>query len=92
MQGHAGANVMILAASNRIGAEFGVAGQTQFYGGSFIADHTGTKVMEADEATSDVRVGSFDLDEISLYRNEWGIFRTRRPDLYGPILSDHATE
>ena len=92
MQGHAGANVMILAASNRIGAEFGVAGQTQFYGGSFIADHTGTKAIEADETTSDVRVGSFDLDEIAIYRKEWGIFRTRRPDLYGPILSDRATE
>ena len=32
-QGHAGANVLIVAASNRIGPEIGVAGQTQFYGG-----------------------------------------------------------
>ncbi|WP_158810819.1 nitrilase-related carbon-nitrogen hydrolase [Beijerinckia sp. L45] len=85
MQGHAGANIMILAASNRIGAEHGISGQTQFYGGSLIVDHIGTKAAEADEATSQIMVKSFDMDEIALYRKDWGIFRTRRPDLYAPL-------
>ncbi len=92
MQGHAAANVVVLAASNRIGPEFGVAGQTQFYGGSFIADHTGAKTTEASEATSEVKVWSFDLDEIADYRKNWGIFRTRRTDLYGPVLDDNCAE
>ncbi len=92
MQGHAAANVVVLAASNRIGPEFGVAGQTQFYGGSFIVDYTGAKATEASEATSEVKVRSFDLDEIAKYRKNWGIFRTRRTDLYGPMLHDHCAE
>ncbi len=88
MQGQAGANVMPVAASNRIGPEVGVAGQTQFYGGSFIADHTGAKIVEASDGTSEVVVASFDLDKIAHYRREWGIFRTRRTDLYGSLLFD----
>ncbi len=92
MQGHAAANVVIVAASNRIGSEFGTAGQTQFYGGSFIADHTGVKAVEASEATSEVTVRRFDLEEIAAYRKNWGVFRTRRTDLYGPVLCDHAAQ
>jgi N-carbamoylputrescine amidase len=90
MQGHAAANVMPVAASNRIGAEVGATGGTRFYGGSFIASHVGEIVAEAGEADSEVLVRSFDLDEIANYRRNWGIFRTRRPDLYGPISADPA--
>ena len=32
-----------------------------------------------------VAVAEFDLDEIAKARASWGIFRDRRPDLYGPI-------
>src|SRR5205823_4896971 len=46
MQGHAAANQIILAASNRIGIESGKEFHTQFYGGSFIADETGQKTAE----------------------------------------------
>ncbi len=87
MQGHSASNVMIVAASNRIGAESGANGQTQFYGGSFITDHTGAKVAEAGEADSEVHVHSFDLDAIAEHRAGWGVFRTRRPDLYAPLTS-----
>jgi len=34
-----------------------------------------------------VLTGSFDLDEIASYRQSWGVFRDRRPDLYYPVLS-----
>jgi N-carbamoylputrescine amidase len=87
MQGHAASNVMLLAASNRIGVE---AGRTQFYGGSLIADHTGDKVAEAGETDSEVLVRTFALDDIAGYRANWGIFRTRRTDLYAPILAERA--
>lgn len=87
MQGHAAANMVILAASNRIGLEEGREHATQFYGGSFVADATGTKVLELDEMTPSVGVTRFNLDQIAAFRKYWGIFRTRRRDLYQPILS-----
>ncbi len=90
MQGHSAANVLPVAASNRIGVERGEAGQTQFYGGSFITDQTGAKMAEADEASSCVRVHTLDLDAIAEYRAGWGIFRTRRTDLYGGILGERV--
>jgi N-carbamoylputrescine amidase len=87
MQGHAAANVMPLIASNRIGAEQGQKYSMTFYGSSFIASHTGEKVAEADRTTETVLTATFDLDEIRRYRQAWGIFRDRRPDLYYPLMS-----
>jgi N-carbamoylputrescine amidase len=86
MQGHAAANMVIVAASNRIGVERGGGFQTQFYGGSFIANETGTKVAELGEDEDQVVVQEFDLDRIAEFRKDWGIFRTRRPDLYQPLI------
>lgn len=88
MQGHSAANVIPVAASNRIGVEAGLASETQFYGGSFITDHTGAKLVEAGEAEAEVVVASFDLDAIADYRAGWGVFRTRRPDLYAPLTAN----
>ncbi len=87
MQGHAAANVMVVAASNRVGDEHGPDSQTQFYGGSFITDHTGQKAVEAGETDGEVLVHSIDLDHIADHRRDWGIFRTRRPDLYGALTA-----
>lgn len=87
MQGHAAANVMPLVASNRIGTEAGDRFTVTYYGSSFIADHTGAKIEEADRESQAVLTATFDLDGIRRYRREWGVFRDRRPDLYGPILS-----
>lgn len=87
MQGHAGANVMPLVASNRVGHEEGRSCALTFYGSSFIADHTGAKVAEMDRATEGVITATFDLDAIRDYRRGWGVFRDRRPDLYGVLAS-----
>jgi len=92
MQGHAAANQVIVAASNRIGNEAGAAFETQFYGGSFIADPTGSKVLELDETTFGVGVMTFDLDEHAAFRAYWGNYRTRRRDLYQPICSEQAPD
>jgi N-carbamoylputrescine amidase len=86
MQGHAAANVMPLVASNRIGRERGEKLEIAFYGHSFIADHTGEVVAQADDHTEQVLTATFDLEEIRRYRHSWGVFRDRRPDLYGPLL------
>jgi N-carbamoylputrescine amidase len=87
MQGHAAANVMPLIASNRIGTEKGQAGEITFYGSSFIADPQGALAAELDRTQEGVATAAFDLDAVAQARASWGLFRDRRPDLYGPIVS-----
>ena len=87
MQGHAAANVMPLVASNRIGVERGQKYQMTFYGSSFIAGPAGEKLVEADRSTEAVITATVDLDAIRAQRHAWGVFRDRRPELYGPIMT-----
>ncbi len=87
MQGHAAANMLPLVASNRIGHEAGERNAITFYGSSFIADHTGALVAVADRSTESVLVHTFDLDLQRDYRRNWGVFRDRRPDLYGALTT-----
>tara|TARA_R110002020_G_scaffold131110_2_gene293230 strand:- start:2428 stop:3321 length:894 start_codon:yes stop_codon:yes gene_type:complete len=84
-QGHAGANLMPLVASNRIGREEQDDYDITFYGSSFIADQFGAKVQELNETEEGVLVQQFDLDQLEHIRSAWGSFRDRRPNLYGPI-------
>lgn len=87
-QGHAGANILPVIASNRIGREDGRKGtHLDFYGTSFIAGPTGEIVCDADRETETVLTATFDLDAIRDLRQGWGIYRDRRTDLYGPLLS-----
>src|SRR5688572_17647112 len=83
MQGHAAANVMPVVASNRIGTEHGDRWAVTYYGSSFITDHTGAIVTQADRTSEAMVTASFDLEQIRAYRESWGVFRDRRPDLYG---------
>jgi N-carbamoylputrescine amidase len=87
MRGHAGANMLPLVASNRIGVESTDGVEMSFYGSSFIADHLGALVASADRSAEGVLVASFDLDECLAYRRAWGSFRDRRPALYGAIAT-----
>jgi len=81
MQGHAAANMVALAASNRIGREVIDDITMNFYGHSFIADATGGKVAElgTDEGLA---VADFDFAAMRTERASWGLFRDRRVDLY----------
>lgn len=87
MQGHAAANLMPLVASNRIGNEAGDGCEVTFYGRSFIADATGAIVTEAGETEEAVVSAGFDLDALAAQRSAWGLFRDRRPELYGPVMT-----
>ena len=87
MQGHAAANMVPLIASNRIGKEDGEVCSLEFYGSSFIADQTGAKDEEAGETDEEILLHEFDLEEIRNQRTGWGLFRDRRPELYGPIMT-----
>lgn len=87
MQGHAAANIMPVVASNRIGHEVQKDSEMTFYGSTFIADETGGLVAEADRETEGVITAEFDLDAIAQKRREWGVFRDRRPEMYGTLLT-----
>jgi N-carbamoylputrescine amidase len=87
MQGHAASNIMPLVASNRVGTEQGERWKVTYYGSSFITDHTGAIVKQAPREGEAILTATFDLDAIRDYRNSWGVFRDRRPELYGPILT-----
>ena len=84
-QGHAGANLMPLIASNRIGREEQDGYDITFYGSSFIADQFGAKLQELNETEEGILVQRFDLDELEKIRSAWGVFRDRRPNLYGAL-------
>jgi N-carbamoylputrescine amidase len=87
MQGHAGANLMPVVAANRVGREEGRTCTITFYGSSFIADATGAKVAEAERDGEAVLVHTFDREALRQQRAAWGLFRDRRPELYGPLLT-----
>lgn len=90
-QGHAAANVMPLLAANRWGVERSIQRPDEvfirFYGSSFIADASGALVAEAGDEDDAVLTDSFDLTELAVQRASWGVFRDRRPDLYGSLTS-----
>jgi len=87
MQGHAAANIIPVMAANRVGHEKGSTTEITFYGSSFIADYTGEIVAEAGRDTEEVISAEFDVAAIEALRTSWGLFRDRRPDLYGSLLS-----
>jgi N-carbamoylputrescine amidase len=87
MQGHSAANIMPVIASNRIGVEQGKHWSVQYYGSSFITDHTGAVIEQADRVSESILTASFDLDALREYRRAWGVFRDRRPELYWPLTT-----
>ncbi|MDK3072799.1 N-carbamoylputrescine amidase [Sedimentitalea sp. JM2-8] len=86
MRGHAAANIMPVMAANRIGQERQRNTEVTFYGSSFVSNETGQIVEKADRETEAVILASFDLDAVAELRASWGVFRDRRPDLYGAIM------
>lgn len=89
MQGHAAANLMPVLASNRIGTEKASNSEQslEFYGSSFIADHMGQIVQAANRQDETILLQSFDLDEIEDQRSRWCLFRDRRPEHYGVLMT-----
>lgn len=93
MQGHAAANVVPVIAANRIGEEKVTPTKDNnyqdsalvFYGSSFITDETGGMLETADRVEEKVILHTFDLEAIEEMRLSWGLFRDRRPEMYGKI-------
>lgn len=80
MQGHAVANACAVIAANRTGTEE----ELHFYGSSFICDQRGDMLAQMDRVTEGVIHANFDLQAMQKYRDSFGFFRDRRPELYLP--------
>lgn len=85
MIGHAAANQIPIVASNRVGIENEKDITIKFYGNSLIIDHIGDIVSQMNEEEEGLRSHIFNIEEIRKYRQSWGNFRDRRPDLYKKI-------
>lgn len=93
MQGHAAANVVPVIAANRIGEERvkpspengGQTSALTFYGSSFLTDETGELLSDAGRVEEGILLHTYDLDAIRRLRFEWGLFRDRRPEMYGAL-------
>ena len=92
MIGHAAVNQVPIVASNRIGSEEGYEISNFFYGRSFITDFTGEIKAEGSRDKEEILIAKIDLDEAEGFRNSWGIFRDRRPDLYRALLDLDGNE
>ncbi|MCI2111087.1 MAG: N-carbamoylputrescine amidase [Bacilli bacterium] len=92
MKGHAAANLMPVLASNRVGLEKARGSSMRFFGSSFIADQHGEKAVEMNREEEGYRLASFDLEAIDEERRDWGVFRDRRPELYGDLIKLDATK
>jgi N-carbamoylputrescine amidase len=92
MRGHAAANMLPVAAANRVGAEgqtdaaTGGRVEASYYGRSFVCDSAGAVVADAQDEDGAILYADFDLPQLAEERAAWGLFRDRRPDLYSPLL------
>ena len=93
MQGHAAANILPVAAANRVGEERVLptaenGGQNSalvFYGSSFLTDETGEIKASAGREGECVLTAQYDFTRIRQERRNWGVFRDRRPACYAEL-------
>ena len=90
MRGHAAANLLPVVAANRVGDEVAASDASlsmRFYGSSFICDHKGAMLAEADRDNGGIWLHDLDLARMRDDRLSWGIYRDRRPEMYAPLLT-----
>lgn len=93
MQGHSAANLVPVVAANRVGVErvepCKENGEQKssllFYGSSFITDNCGAIQASMGREEEGFITAAFDLDQLMEDRLSWGLFRDRRPEMYGKI-------
>ena len=91
MQGHSAANIIPVAAANRYGIEEvtptgengGQKSSLKFYGTSFLTNETGDVIARAGSEEEEILTAEYDFEKLRDVRLEWGIFRDRRPEMYG---------
>ena len=86
-RGHAVANGVYVAATNRTGLETDPKTGTQidFWGQSFIADPQGVLLAEASVSNEEIIYADVDTKHLETIRRNWPFLRDRRIDAYGDI-------
>lgn len=86
-RGHAIANGVYVAATNRIGHEVTVPGTPglEFWGSSFICDPQGVILAQGSTDKEEVVMAEIDLEHLEDIRRNWPFLRDRRIDAYGGI-------
>lgn len=77
-RGHAIANTVFVAATNRTGIE----DHLSFWGGSFIADPLGRVLAKSSHDKEEILVATCDLSAIEKVRKDWPFLTCRRSDIY----------
>lgn len=88
MRGHAIANGVYVGAPNRVGVEGGL----QFWGGSFVADPSGTVLHRASHDSEELVIVPCDLSRLDEVRTHWPFLRDRRIDAYAGITQRYLDD
>ena len=88
---HAIANGVFVAAVNRVGLEEAPSGAIEFWGGSFVADPSGTILARAGTGEETLIV-TCDTRKVDFARTHWPFLRDRRVDAYQQITSRYLDE
>ena len=84
-RGHAIANGVYVAATNRVGFEPSPEGGIEFWGASFVSDPFGVMLKRASHSEEEIVVVECDRRRMEDVRRNWPFFRDRRTDAYGDI-------
>ncbi|MBW2712871.1 MAG: carbon-nitrogen hydrolase [Deltaproteobacteria bacterium] len=80
-RGHAIANGVFVAATNRVGREEGI----EFYGQSFVADPFGAVLGRASSSQEEILLVECDLSQVEQTRRDWPFMRDRRVDAFDDL-------
>jgi beta-ureidopropionase len=78
------ANLLWVGGVNRVGRDQG-GSDMEFYGGSLFSAPNGEIVTQAGDQGEEVVYAEIDTAVSARLREEWGFFRDRRPEIYGPV-------
>lgn len=84
LRGHAIANLLWVGGVNRVGRDE-EGSSAEFYGDSLVVAPSGEVVSRAGSGGDEVVIADIDTELSRRLRNEWGFFRDRRPEIYGPL-------
>lgn len=86
LKGHAILNLLYVAGVNRV-ANDERAGSPRWSGGSQFVNPRGEVEARAGDGNEEIIYGDVDLGLIEQVRTETGLYRNRRPDAYGKVLT-----
>lgn len=76
-------NGLFIAACNKVGPE----GEWDFYGQSLVVNPAGEVIARVQENATEVFVAELDRSLVAEWRKRYPMFRDRRPDLYGSLVT-----